>query len=245
MPPNPVCPIVLHAKNAQHTAHRLTPKHGGHTDVAHVEAQSIATVSCTRAARHGCHAASALYHQKAHRPLANPRDNDAGAAYSEEIVSRRVLDPIQPRGAMVSLRRTYNLPPLSPAPQRRAVRQVRPNCDRHDVVVSELLALGQSLEATLLMKDSHSRTGTVPTEPGGTVFTGCGSSGRRGHRRPFVGTARCCWRGTECMTSRQTCLGFLIIRSDRVVRGAVFIVRYCPVQDVRDLLGHEQLQGML
>jgi len=47
------------------------------------------------------------------------------------------------------------------------------------------------------------------------------------------------------MRSRQTCLRFSIMWSDRVIRDDVFIVRYCPVQDVRDLLGHEQLQGML
>jgi len=106
MPLNPVYPVMLDTQHTQNTAHRDTLKNGGDADLAHVEAQSRATVSCKRAARHSCHAASALHHQKAHRPLAYPRDNYAGAADSKDTVSRRVLDPIQRRGAKVSLRRT-------------------------------------------------------------------------------------------------------------------------------------------
>jgi len=190
MPPNPVHPVVLDTQHTQHTAHWDALKNGGHADVAHIEAQSRAAVRRKRAARDGRDAACALDHQQAHGPHFDPRDNDAGAGDSTYTVSRPVLDPIHPRCTEVSLGPAYNLPPLAAAPRHRAAREVRPVRDRANVVVSQLEALCQSSQITLLLEDTDAYRDTVSTEPGGISVSVCSDSGHSGARTHSTGTSR-------------------------------------------------------
>jgi len=205
MPPNPVYPVVLDTQHAKNTAHWDAHKNGNDADVAHVEAQSSATVRRKRATRDGRDAAGALNDQQKYGPSFYPRDEDARAANSTGTVSRPVLNPVQPRCTEVRQRRKKDLSLLPSAPQRRAMRQIFIICDCEHAIVSKMKARRQSLQVTLLLEATDPDRDTMSTQPGTIVVSRHFTSGHTGRRTRSIGSGRHCRREYRPMRTHKTC----------------------------------------